>query len=107
MWRCSRRKAVPAGIARYCMCPARRHGVLLHLHTARHFSSLPSLAHTGLPKQIAEHKHTFHKRVRDEDEQGGGSRGHEGKRQQTTVPAAAKKKEKTLLSFGEEEEEEG
>ncbi|PRW57006.1 hsp70-Hsp90 organizing 2 [Chlorella sorokiniana] len=56
-------------------------------------------------KQIAEHKHTFHKRERDEDERGGGGKGHEGKRHQATVPAAAKKKEKTLLSFGEEEEE--
>ena len=83
---------------RLCHLAAALPGQLAHLPAS---STLP--AHS----QIAEHKHTFHKRIRDDEEEGGGGRGHEGKRPQATVPAAAAKKKKTLLSFGEDEEEEG
>ena len=56
-------------------------------------------------KQIAEHKHTFKRRLDDGGGGGsGGGSGEQAKRQQTVRPSAAKK-EKTLLSFGEDEDE--
>ena len=57
-------------------------------------------------KQIAEHKHTFKRRLDDGGGGGGsgGGSGEQAKRQQTVRPSAAKK-DKTLLSFGEDEDE--
>lgn len=55
-------------------------------------------------KQIAEHKHTFKRKLEEEEAGGGGGGGRE--RGAVPVRPSAAKKERTLLSFGGDEEEE-